>query len=137
MDVGLFGRDESDQQRYAAQKPRLLLDRIAVVAQMLQIGGRVGLHHRVRVVEECDDFVQIRIAPSYTFLLKQQNLKSPSIIRHHSIRSHFERMGLCGFPPCQSQDFSFSKRSNKKQKGRQAIQKQTNKRTDHFYRVRY
>ena len=67
VDVGLLWRDEADEERDAAQEPRLLLNRVAVVAEVLQVSGRVRLDHGVGVVEESDHLVQVGIAPSHTW----------------------------------------------------------------------
>lgn len=53
-----------------------MLNRVAVVAEMLQVSGRVRLHHGVGVVEEGDDFVQVRIAPSYTWQIDKPSVNS-------------------------------------------------------------
>lgn len=66
VDVGLFGRNETDEEWNAPQESRLLFDRVAVIAQMLQISSRIGFNHSVWVVEESDDFMQVRIAPPNT-----------------------------------------------------------------------
>ena len=88
VDVGRFAADEGHQRRDAAEEARLLLDGVAVVAQVLQVGRRVGLDDRVRVVQEGDDFVQVRIAPPHACLNKKKNhrIKTPQSIANKPTR---------------------------------------------------
>ena len=58
-------REQDDQRRDAAQRARLLLHRIVHVAEVLQVGGRVRLHHVVGVAQEVDDLVQVRVSESH------------------------------------------------------------------------
>ena len=64
----MLGGDEGHQGRDSAEQSCLLLDWIAIVAEMLQVSGRIGLHHRIRIVQESDHFVQIRITPPDTLI---------------------------------------------------------------------
>ena len=66
MNVGLLTRDQRHERWDSAEQTRLLLDWIAVVAQVLQVGSSICLDHSIGVVQEGDHFVQVGIAPPYT-----------------------------------------------------------------------
>jgi len=70
----MLGRDEGDEGGDAAEQARLLLDRVAVVAEVLQVGRRVGLHHAVRIVQEGDHFVQVGITPPHTYIVHHRDV---------------------------------------------------------------
>ena len=69
MNVGLFGRDESDKKWYTTEQASLLFDRVTIVAQMLQISSCICLHNRIWIVEERDYFVKVRISPSNSYFI--------------------------------------------------------------------
>ena len=80
LDFWLFAGDQRDERRDAAEQPRLLLDWVAVVAQVLQVGGRVGLHHGVRIVQKGDDLVQVGISPPDTCQHNQTQMRVIQLI---------------------------------------------------------
>lgn len=66
VDLGNVVGQELHEGRDAAQLARLGLDRIVHVAEVLEVRGCIGFDHTVRVVEELNDLVQVRVAPLHT-----------------------------------------------------------------------
>ena len=65
MDFGDVVAEEIDEWRDAPELPRLGLDGVVHVAQVLEVRGGIGLDHTVGVVQELDDLVEVGVAPLY------------------------------------------------------------------------
>ena len=65
MDFGDVVAEEVDEGRDAAELPRLGLDGVVHVAEVLEVRRRIGLDHTVGVVQELDDLVEVGVAPLY------------------------------------------------------------------------
>ena len=55
--------EESHKGRDPSKLPRLRLHGVVHVAEVLEVGRRVGLDHRVGVLQELDHLVQVGVAP--------------------------------------------------------------------------
>lgn len=65
------------QHGHAAQLPHLLLDAVVLVAQVLQVGGGVGLDRVHGVAEHGDDLVQVRVSPA--------RVSADAVQAHHAV----------------------------------------------------
>lgn len=75
--LGLGVVQQLHQHGHAAQLPHLLLDAVVLIAQVLQVGGGVGLDRVHGVAEHGDDLVQVGISPAW--------VSADAVQAHHAV----------------------------------------------------